>query len=215
MASAYEGGGYPHLWLPKFWAHQVINRPTESQLHAHPEDPYGHLPIKQALDQFREDSLSDSLNGHGGLTPSRVGGRSLPFPSPAVDVSNNSNVEVSETQAEQALFDYWREQCGHSDAKFTADRRAKLRSRRREGYTDEQIRQAIDGAAKAPFVNDAGKRFDDLELVCRTGSKLESFIGRKAATGDVPIEQLTGHDKVRAERAAALRDRIEQSGLAL
>jgi hypothetical protein len=33
--------------------------------------------------------------------------------------------------------------------------------------------------------------------------------------GNVAVEQLTGHDKVRAERSEALRNRIEQSGLAL
>jgi hypothetical protein len=79
------------------------------------------------------------------------------------------------------LFDYWRERCDHPLAKLTAERVTKIRARRRDGYTVEFIKQAIDGAAVAPFVNEQGRRFDDLELICRNGTKLESFAGRAAA----------------------------------
>jgi hypothetical protein len=79
------------------------------------------------------------------------------------------------------LFDYWRERCDHPLAKLTAERVTKIRARRRDGYTIEFIKQAIDGAAVAPFVNERGRRFDDLELICRNGTKLESFAGRAAA----------------------------------
>lgn len=76
------------------------------------------------------------------------------------------------------LFEYWQEKCRYPRAKFGPERRAKVLARLREGYTPEQIRQAIDGAARAAFVNDQGKRFDDLELICRNGSKLEDFMDR-------------------------------------
>jgi hypothetical protein len=79
-----------------------------------------------------------------------------------------------------ALFEHWQLRCNHPTSKPTRERRQKIAARLREGYTPDQIRAAIDGAARDPFVNDAGKRFDDLELICRTGSKLESFIDRAA-----------------------------------
>lgn len=82
------------------------------------------------------------------------------------------------------LFAYWQTTTGHPQAKLTKDRRAKIEARLREGYTAEQIRKAIDGAARAAFVNESGKRFDDIELICRSGSKLESFIER--GNGDGP-----------------------------
>lgn len=78
------------------------------------------------------------------------------------------------------LFEHWQRRCNHPTAKPTRERRQKVAARLREGYTAEQIRAAIEGAATGAFVNDAGKRFDDLELICRTGSKLESFIDRAA-----------------------------------
>lgn len=83
-----------------------------------------------------------------------------------------------EPQVIGSLIDYWKARCQHPSAKATSERRRKVQARLREGYTPQQIRTAIDGAAVGAFVNDAGKRFDDLELICRTGSKLESFIDR-------------------------------------
>jgi hypothetical protein len=96
------------------------------------------------------------------------------------DSLRSSSVESPNGDARE-LFAYWQRQCGHPNAKPTRDRLAKVRARLSEGYTAEQVRQAIDGAARAAFVNDAGKRFDDLELICRNGSKLEDFMSRSTA----------------------------------
>jgi len=76
------------------------------------------------------------------------------------------------------LFAFWQQQCGHPHAKLTSDRRTKIRARLSDGYTVEDVRRAIGGAAVAAFVDDRGKRHDDLELICRNGSKLESFMAR-------------------------------------
>lgn len=108
-----------------------------------------------------------------------------PGDEPTADLADGTHAFVDSIVADaaRALFDYWRERCGHPQAKLTDDRRRKLRARLQEGYTHEQIREAIDGAAVGAFVNDDGHRFDDLELICRTGSKLESFMAR-AQVGD-------------------------------
>lgn len=100
------------------------------------------------------------------------------------EVANATSVEPGlDRSTIPDLFAYWQQQCDHPQARLTRDRRQKIQARLKEGYTPEQIRVAIDGAAKAAFVNDQGKRFDDLELICRTGSKLESFIDRAVEHG--------------------------------
>jgi len=89
FAWRYEAGQWTYLWLPGFWEHQRINRPSESELPPHPDDPFGGLPIREALDQFTAASrkihglISEhSVNDHGALITSRAGARfpSLPFP---------------------------------------------------------------------------------------------------------------------------------------
>lgn len=96
------------------------------------------------------------------------------FVEPALDAAQ----ERLKAAAVRGLFEHWQQACGHPHAKLTENRRRKIQARLREGYTPEQIREAIDGAARAAFVNDEGRRFDDIELVCRNGSKLEDFIAR-------------------------------------
>ena len=80
----------------------------------------------------------------------------------------------------QKIFDYWKSRMGKSgNSKLTKDRRAKIKSRLSEGYTPQQICQAIDGCASSTYhmgQNDQGTVYDDLTLICRNGSKLEWFI---------------------------------------
>lgn len=107
----------------------------------------------------------------------------------------NAPVEADASTVRE-LFSLWQERCSHENAKFTDGRRRKITARLRDGYTPDDIRVAIEGAANAPFVKD-GKRFDDIELVCRNGEKLELFMERgQSAVEDTP-----------AALAARMRDR--------
>ena len=88
----YEVDGKSYLWLPNFWKHQRINRPSESDLPPHPDDPLGDLPVKEALAEFTERSRNThggfsehSVSPHGGLITSRAGARSVPFPGVEVE----------------------------------------------------------------------------------------------------------------------------------
>ena len=97
----------------------------------------------------------------------------LPSPPPAL------TAELIKKAAVGRLFSYWQEKCDHRAAKMTPDRARLLLSRLRDGYTEAEIRRAIEGAAAAAYVDkESGKKFDDLTLICRTGSKLEDFIDR-------------------------------------
>ena len=79
----------------------------------------------------------------------------------------------------EAAFAYWQSRLEHPTAKLTQDRRQKLLARFREGFTLAQIKQAIDGCAASAFYrgeNERGTVYDDLTLICRSGSKVEQFI---------------------------------------
>ena len=104
--------------------------------------------------------------------------------------SSSKPDDIDEKQIIGSLIDYWKARCQHPAAKATRDRRQKVAARLREGYTPDDIRTGIDGAAIGAYVNDAGKRFDDIELICRSGSKLESFMERAKAA---PVRNGTVH----------------------
>jgi hypothetical protein len=105
-------------------------------------------------------------------------------------VETASNRDDIRRQAVGRLFAYWQDRCEHRAAKLTTERARCIMARLRDGYTEAEIRKAIDGAAVAAFVNDEnGQRYDDLTLICRNGSKLESFMERGVkATGAIAVE---------------------------
>jgi len=64
-------------------------------------------------------------------------------------------------------------------AKFTPERKTKVRCRMQDGYTFENIIQAICGCSVSRHhmgENDRDTKYDDLTLICRNGSKLEWFM---------------------------------------
>ena len=92
-------------------------------------------------------------------------------------------------QAAMRVFAYWQQRCSHSTAKYTTERARAILSRLKDGYTEAEIRKAIDGASVAAYVSEeTGQKYDDLTLICRNGSKLESFIARGVtATGAIVV----------------------------
>ena len=78
------------------------------------------------------------------------------------------------------IFAYWQDVMNHPKARLSADRSRCIAARLREGYTVADIKLAIDGYKVSPFHqgdNPEGKMYDDLTLICRSGSKLEQGHG--------------------------------------
>jgi hypothetical protein len=87
-----------------------------------------------------------------------------------------------ESESIRVVFDAWVEACQHPRAKLTADRRAKVRARLKEGYTTDDLIRAVQGAAKGAYTDARGHTWDDLSLVCRSGSNVERFIDMAEGT---------------------------------
>ncbi len=166
MVIRYAAGGKKYIAFRHWTRHQKIDKPNESELPAPPE----FVDVSSNGSTFSGRSITDSFEDQSCPPRTRASGPVLdPGPGPLLEVS-------------RAILDFWRECCNHEHAKPTRERMSKIRARLQEGYTEEQIRQGIEGAARSAFVNDAGRVFDDIELICRNGSKLESFIARSEAS---------------------------------
>lgn len=89
------------------------------------------------------------------------------------------------TGAELEVFEFWQRCMGKDAAKFTPERRAKIRARLSEGYKIEDLKRAISNVSESNFhmgENDGARPYNDLTLILRTGTKLEEFrdIGNRA-----------------------------------
>lgn len=88
--------------------------------------------------------------------------------------------DMSSHAGPTCVFDHWVKVMGkNAQTLFTKDRKAKVRARLKEGYTVEQLCQAIDGCSRTPHnmgQNDQGQLYNDLELICRSGSQVDRFM---------------------------------------
>lgn len=84
------------------------------------------------------------------------------------------------------IFEFWSKHCHPQAHTFSADREKAVLARlndkkpgtKEPAYSPRYICEAILGAKHDAYVDPKGKRHDDLELICRSGRKLEDFHGR-------------------------------------
>jgi len=80
------------------------------------------------------------------------------------------------------VFEHWVLVMGWRQPTLSEDRKRVLKARRREGYTDEQLCQAIDGATRSDFYmgrdpKHPGKK-NDLTTILKSGARIEEHIER-------------------------------------
>jgi hypothetical protein len=135
-----------------------------------------------------------------------------PCSPPAGDNAPQDDQKANRSAQAREVFDYWASRLGKSgNIKFTADRKRKVEARLREGYTVDELKQAVDGILNSPHhmgENEQGVVYDDLGLICRKGEKTDHFIQLASKSG--AAKQQDGGS--RAARQAPLGNKYEGSG---
>ncbi len=76
------------------------------------------------------------------------------------------------------VFEYWQRSLNHPTAKLDAKRVKAIRGRLSDGYSIADLCQAVDGCKLSPHhqgKNDTNTVYDDIELICRDGPKVDNF----------------------------------------
>lgn len=97
---------------------------------------------------------------------------------PEPDGSSSTTASVDNAKF---LFEYWLAKTGrsHQQYRLTKSRRAKVNGRLSDGYTIEQLKQAIDGIAQSSWHsgdNPNSKRYDTFDFIFRSGENIEKGI---------------------------------------
>jgi hypothetical protein len=106
------------------------------------------------------------------------------------------------------LFEYWRSRCDHPRARADATRLGKAIARLRDGFSEAELRAAIDGMAGSDFnrgVNENGTRYDDIELCFRNVRNVERFIEKAGGPRHADATR-DGRADLRAQAQKALKD---------
>lgn len=86
------------------------------------------------------------------------------------------------------VFTYWQQVMNHPQAKLDAKRERAIKARLKDGYSVGDLCRAVDGCSRSPHhmgQNETRTVYDDIELICRDGPKVDGFI-KKAASASGP-----------------------------
>jgi hypothetical protein len=87
------------------------------------------------------------------------------------------------TQPVREVFEYWRTVMNRPQAILDNKRSRAIAGRLKEGYSVDQLKQAIEGCKASAWhqgQNDRHQVYNDVELVCRDAQRVEAFIARVA-----------------------------------
>lgn len=109
------------------------------------------------------------------------------------DTKNNTQktdlprVPLQGASVAERIFAYWQLVMQKPTAKLTAERMKKICARLQDGYSEDTIILAINGCARSDFhmgrKTDSPQQYNDIDLICRSGSKLEWFAAVPLQTG--------------------------------
>lgn len=89
-------------------------------------------------------------------------------------------IHVELLPADQQVFEFWKLELNHPKSKLDAKRQRAVKARLKDGYSVDDLCNAVRGCKLSPFymgANKQDKKFDDLEMICRSGSKVDEFLG--------------------------------------
>lgn len=185
----YVHDGRPYGAFRNWRKHQKINKPTASELPSPPD-----RKVVRANSVRRNGELRDNSRSSTGDLPDSSGSTTAPH----ADQIRSDQIN--------SVFTYWQQRCSKSRAKLTDERRSKVNARLEQGYSLEDIKLGIDGAALNPPVTD-GVTHDDLMSICRNGAQLERYVERATAVKSIEGGKTKPHiettDEVLARRGVA------------
>lgn len=89
------------------------------------------------------------------------------------DINENVNINIIED-----IYKFWQKELNHPKAILTDDRKKKIKARLKEGFSEDRIKDAIQGIKNSKHhmgQNDNNMIYDDIELICRNGSNVDKF----------------------------------------
>ena len=92
----------------------------------------------------------------------------------------NASVQQLTDSPVVKVFAHWQATMKHPRAKLDRKRKVAIASRLKDGYSVEELKNAVDGCRASAWhqgKNQDGKVFDDIELICRNAVNVERFLG--------------------------------------
>ena len=116
-------------------------------------------------DESTLSSKPDSPSSRSDLSP-----KSPSKPNQSVDRNGDAVLDV---------FAHWQQVHNHPGAKLDDNRKRTIKARLRDGYSVENLKQAVDGCKRSSWhmgANDRNTVYDSLDLILRNAEKVDAFM---------------------------------------
>lgn len=145
----------------------------------------------------------------------RKGDRSINLPKAEIHFKRfgdrNNNLAPNDRK-EQVLIVYrhWQNVHGRSQARLTEARRKLIRDRLAEGYTMQNLKDAIEGNKLSAYhqgENEKNRVYDSIDLILRSSDKVEQFMGYKHSSAVAKQARQEQAQEEKRQRQAPAMDR--------
>ena len=130
---------------------------------------------------------------------------------------NAQEIQLAESRATPTtrVFDHWRAVFQHPKARLDEKRKRCIRNALKSGYSEDQLIEAISGAAKTPHncgFNEQGQVYDAITLILRNADQIDRFIRNCHTPPKEHRNETPGERRTRANTNAlqAVLDKIEK-----
>lgn len=116
-----------------------------------------------------------------------------PLDSTRLPIPTAKPLNGTPTVADQVatVFDHWRETMKSPHSKISEKRAKAIKARLKDGYTVDQLKQAVFGCSVTPHnmgLNDRDTKYNDIELICRDAGHVDRFIQHAIRPPTIPKE---------------------------
>jgi hypothetical protein len=95
----------------------------------------------------------------------------------AIESKAAKNIDLN--QQVQQLFEHWKARTAHAHAQLDPKRKTVIETALNQGYSVNELSQAVDGCCQTPFNmgdNERGQRYDGLQVILRDADQIDRFI---------------------------------------
>jgi len=180
----YTVKGVDYGWIPGFKTHQVINNRESPSNLPDPSNDEGLTRAARVDDASATREVHAQAEGKGREGKGREG--VLSGASPDRAKFKTETIEI---------FEFWKHATGKPESTQLTDKRhLRIHDRLCEGYSVEDIKTAIKNCSQSRWHmgnNDRKTQYNDVELICRSGEKLEYFRDSVGVSTRGPPEQFS------------------------
>lgn len=169
------------------------SKPLQSPLQA-PSKPLVSQEQEQEQEQKQEQEQGHEQKPLSEQSPdesvsAKVERRGIPEQATTTAVAKVIKPRGDAGEAVRTVFTYWQRVLNHPRAQLDAKREKAIKARLKDGYTVEDLCVAVDGCSRSAYhmgQNDTRTLYNDIELICRDGPKVDGFIKKATVTPGGP-----------------------------